>query len=1007
MPKAKKYKISTEAERVISYFRDSLIDAGRMEISVDRISRDGLPISFEDIAKGKSGPEIAQTLLARDKAKKTDIDIIICPIPLIKTENSFVGPQHAEPFWIPARISEHGELGPARGALPWIPRNFLEPLPKEDSLVVAELSKVEKISNANENKNIRSWKEYYAFSEKLFKKMTGKSFNKFEVEGYKRKNNAIIIANSSSTPKSLISIYENILSGRRPINSLNSLATLKEPKRKTYSYSSAQIQKSALMHLGQFEAKFSLSFSQRLSLFRFFQTKNFETFSVTGPPGTGKTTFLQSVVASLWVKSAVQGKKPPIIVASSETNRAVTNIIDSFNKADSVGSLLEERWLPDVKSFGSFCCSDYKKDEMSHYQLELRNGQGFSSKLENKIYLKEAEEYLIDKFSEYRKIKKSIVTRIKLSSVTKELQKELKKECAALIKEVKSMCGGGLLNTLFSSPPEINTCFKNLAALDTNRRYKAFLLASHYYEARWIDECKKELSKKSIKKKGRTNFKGEKSDWQRRAMLTPAFVSTISMLPRFFGYRTDDNSPMIDLLIFDEAGQITPESGAACTALARKTLVVGDPLQLEPLSEISSYIDLANLAKNKLIKKENEEEFRKAKRRGLVASQNSLMELALRSAKYLENNSLGGFLSEHRRSVPEMVAFCNQIAYRGRLNAKRPGLKTRVLPAFAYAHVSGKSKKRGPSRENASEAKAIAGWLKDKGPELEKYYKGQKLDQLVAVVTPFTAQAKLLKSYLKKSYPKMMIGTVNSLQGAERAIVVFSAAYDRSFEGQYFFDRSPNFLNVAVSRAKDSFVVFGDMNIFDQNAATPSGLLAKFLFYLESNEILNVEPAEDISGDEVEYERIITLDGHREILRKAFEISREQVLIVSPTISIVAINADKVCELISEAKERGVKVLIYTDRDLDAPDGNIKENADAGRKALIEAGAELRIARQVHNKSLAIDKHTLVDGSFNWLSAVRNRESRYQKWEISSCYRGAGVAEDIRVVEEEMKHRVV
>jgi hypothetical protein len=58
----------------------------------------------------------------------------------------------------------------------------------------------------------------------------------------------------------------------------------------------------------------------------------------------------------------------------------------------------------------------------------------------------------------------------------------------------------------------------------------------------------------------------------------------------------------------------------------------------------------------------------------------------------------------------------------------------------------------------------------------------------------------------------------------------------------YFFDRGVNMLNVAVSRARDSFLVFGNMNIFNSNNTTlPSGLLGQYLFSNESNEITDIE----------------------------------------------------------------------------------------------------------------------------------------------------------------------
>jgi superfamily I DNA and/or RNA helicase len=52
-----------------------------------------------------------------------------------------------------------------------------------------------------------------------------------------------------------------------------------------------------------------------------------------------------------------------------------------------------------------------------------------------------------------------------------------------------------------------------------------------------------------------------------------------------------------------------------------------------------------------------------------------------------------------------------------------------------------------------------------------------------------------------------------------------------------FFDRDnkPNMLNVAVSRAKDNFIVFANTEILDKKARTPSGILSNHLTYEQEN----------------------------------------------------------------------------------------------------------------------------------------------------------------------------
>jgi hypothetical protein len=97
-----------------------------------------------------------------------------------------------------------------------------------------------------------------------------------------------------------------------------------------------------------------------------------QTLAVNGPPGTGKTSILQGVIASYIVRAALEGKKePPVILATSTNNIAVTNIIDSFTKPVNGDSShhLSQHWLPDIRGIGVRIPSqDALRKEGGNYQ---------------------------------------------------------------------------------------------------------------------------------------------------------------------------------------------------------------------------------------------------------------------------------------------------------------------------------------------------------------------------------------------------------------------------------------------------------------------------------------------------------------------------------------------------------------------------------------------------------------------------------------------------------------
>lgn len=81
-------------------------------------------------------------------------------------------------------------------------------------------------------------------------------------------------------------------------------------------------------------------------------------------PGDRKTTLVLSIIATQWARAALEKSEPPVIIATSTNNQAVTNIIEAFGKDFSQGTgAMAGRWLPELKSFGAYFPSSTRKAE--------------------------------------------------------------------------------------------------------------------------------------------------------------------------------------------------------------------------------------------------------------------------------------------------------------------------------------------------------------------------------------------------------------------------------------------------------------------------------------------------------------------------------------------------------------------------------------------------------------------------------------------------------------------
>jgi very-short-patch-repair endonuclease len=168
-------------------------------------------------------------------------------------------------------------------------------------------------------------------------------------------------------------------------------------------------------------------------------------------------------------------------------------------------------------------------------------------------------------------------------------------------------------------------------------------------------------------------------------------------------------------------------------------------------------------------------------------------------------------LRDHYRSHPQIIGFSNQQIYQGRLELRRDFLKDFSEEDGVHAiQVNGQSS-RGPRNRswiNLAEAQKITELIS----ESQKVAGG---NSSVGVVTPFSAQANLISEMLEKNCPgsSITVGNAHVFQGDERDIMYFSPVVASGITdgASNWVGNPPNLVNVAVTRARNSLYLVGDI----------------------------------------------------------------------------------------------------------------------------------------------------------------------------------------------------
>lgn len=976
-------KISNYYKNVIEYS-----DLAEVSIAADSTSnypRGGYTVNQKALSSGTIDRTTISKLFANTKANVMDITIAF---------DAFKhGKKYKAAMWATASLKRDGSLSLSEFPSYTISKSYLSPFVNNISVGSSWEDFVAAQNNHRLNE-IFEWDDYFreisAIKKSLIKKIEiefkGTKSEVKDTKTYIFKGNLIAKVHAN-----ILSIYKEA-SKSKSVHSLLSNNVAKFCSEENKYKKKAKITLTPKLSGALPKTKFIPNFEQWLSVETVLKAKHGELTAVQGPPGTGKTSLLQFVIASEVVNAVCENLHYPTLTAICSTNnQAVTNAVESLALDSS------DRWIPTDVGLGMYLPANSEGVDIPNITIN-------KSSYNDKVYVNSDFLEAFLQYESFSAIKEQFLTtarkdlNLKENSTIQEILKDLKikvlKSNKQLQREyvktkVKTALTQGLSYFFNENSSEYYQAKKSGWNESLPLMKNSFKYALHYWEARFIEELDALFEKQGNKRK--LAFKSPIDAIQVLSLFTPFIGMTLHQLAKNFGNASNPKvaTESIGLLIVDESGQVCPETGFFSLYLAQKALVVGDSMQLEPIHSISENEDARLMKDNKL-------------QNTFKSSKGNFMSLADSAAQY------STCLLEHYRCHPEIISISNELCYENKLIA-RTSEEHGLYPPLSFLDVYGVCQ-RDPSGslKNKDESDCIISWVTEQRSKIEEYYK-QDIKDVLAIVTPFKKHADNIQTGLERAGIKnVIVGTVHKLQGAEFPIVIFAPTYTIEYvrsvlesKGQsMFFDASPSMINVAASRAQKSFIYMGDPRILsygNEHENLPSQTLSK---HLKKNGVAldhssNAYKFADLHAD---IERISSLDSHRDSLKQAFEDAQDRLVISSPFITKSALQKDSIEEQIRNAVKRGVKVKVFYDSQLNCVRRHeLKDSINR----LKEAGAEVVHKDRLHSKVLYIDNKMIIESSFNWLSAVRDESSEYQRYESSLLYRGDLAAKMIAEVEKE------
>lgn len=327
---------------------------------------------------------------------------------------------------------------------------------------------------------------------------------------------------------------------------------------------------------------------------------------------------------------------------------------------------------------------------------------------------------------------------------------------------------------------------------------------------------------------------------------------------------------LLDWVIIDEATQTNLHAAALAMSKARNVVVVGDLKQLGPI--IDKRLETALIS---------------PPRPAYDATEHSI----LSSVTELYGQKLPRtMLREHYRCAPEIIEFCNKMFYNGELismkakksDDKWPTLMVRKTAPGNHMRTLRRALTKGTySQREIDTVEELIGGVVD-GVDFREILGGEESgsDYMLGIATPYRLQADRLSEAICSTadLPEMssLSETIHKFQGRGAKAMILSTVVDESRIGhmKLRFVDDPRMINVAVSRAKEKFILVTNhdevprskiikalidyVRFQNPNQVTESEVLSVFdLLYKEYSERLNEFASRVHGGSRYKSENIV------------------------------------------------------------------------------------------------------------------------------------------------------